>query len=192
MKILENAINKTSFSVIKNNIFSNNFPWYFSNTSYEVSADEKNLDSWSFSHSAFDDDKSYSNITALLEMSFYEILSKINEPIEKLLRIRIGCLTHKNSCVKNIPHVDRHTPHKVGLLYMNTCDGDTALYNKKYDVNSGVSTYQFYKDNQENFQIENLISPEENKIIFFDGLQYHSSSHPTNSFRRIAVNFNYI
>ena len=192
MKIVENALNKKTFHFLKNEIFSKNFPWYFSNTSYDVSADEKTLNVWSYSHTVLYDGMAKSNISLPLEMAFYEILDKANMPVEKILRIRIGCLTHKNSCIENIPHIDNPIPHKVGLLYMNVCDGDTKIYNKSYEADSNLSTYDFYKKYENNFLVEYNSEPVENKMILFDGLKYHSSSHPTNSYRRIAVNFNYI
>ena len=54
-------------------------------------------------------------------------------------------------------HVDHEFDHKVFLLYLNTCKGDTILFNS-HD------------------QIIKTITPEKNKYVIFDGNIRHASS----------------
>ena len=48
-----------------------------------------------------------------------------------------------------------------------------------------------YKIRNEQKETITTFTPEENKLVLFDGLLYHSSSSPTTTDRRIVVNFNY-
>jgi ectoine hydroxylase-related dioxygenase (phytanoyl-CoA dioxygenase family) len=62
--------------------------------------------------------------------------------------------------------------HTTALLYLNDTDGDTYFY-------------------KENGDIDFQVSPKANKVIIFDGDMVHSSSTPTQTQYRIALNFNF-
>jgi hypothetical protein len=82
------------------------------------------------------------------------------------------------------PHVDTDIKHNVGLFYLDTCNGDTCLYDKRY---AGNGNHDY-----ENANIVERVQSIENKFITFPGNLVHSSSVPTDIKRRLAINYNYI
>ena len=120
-------------------------------------------------------------LTQSNDSSFYELLnitaSRIGAYCGKtesdLLRIRGGMLWRDGESKPNSPHTDFPSQfHTTALLYLNDTDGDTYFYKKDGDVD---------------FQV----SPKPNKVIIFDGDMVHSSSSPTKTQYRIALNFNF-
>lgn len=191
LKIIDNAINETSFSFIESHVFSEQFSWMIRRTTHggKVKSNLEDIDGYSFFHLAFADEKRFSEMSSILEMALYEALDKLNQPIEKIHRIIVGCLTHKSSVVKNNIHIDMPFPHKVGLLYLNTCDGDTDIFKTEFDPTNenhleGIVSLS-------DTDIETSITPQRNKFITFSGKKFHRSTHPTNTFRRLVVNYDY-
>ncbi len=191
MKMIHNALPSSIFSNVKSTLEEPFFPWYYvENTAYGSSSDK--LNNGSFFHTAFDLDNGiqknyYSN---LLEFCLMSILDKVGLDIKKLIRIRIGLITISPNVFIHSPHVDIDRPHKVGLLYINDSDGDTIIYNEKYNQSYGENNISYYKNVlKENVSILSRSTPEENKFIMFDGMHYHSSSTPVKTSRRIVVNY---
>lgn len=122
----------------------------------------------------------------------FDVLHNAGIVFKELLRIRLGCSLQNPTPFTEEPHVDFDYPHKVALLYFNSCDGDTVLYNQKFDINSKLSSNEQYIHNKNNFEVFERSTPEENKLFVFDGLYFHSSSVPTNTSKRIVMNINYI
>jgi len=186
---LKNALNKNLFRKIKEEVESDRTPWFFRTTAYNDGSNEKDISNWSYSHLVIDDGEHISYLAPYFESAILEILDKLNVSYEKILRVRIGCITVMPKQYTNLPHIDWKFEHQTGLLYLNEADGDTILYNKSWNGEDFTDTDQVKKLN---LKEETRITPEENKFILFNGLQYHSSSTPTNTFRRIVVNFNII
>jgi hypothetical protein len=178
MNIIENILSKQVFSNLQAKIMSDATPWYFTESTAFVEDNDIILDA-SFNHMVFNE-RPLSPIFDTLMLAFLQCLDKSDQVLEELYRIKIGLITATESNHVHKPHVDFNFQHKTALLYLNTSDGDTIFYN---EMENGRPV--------ENFTVKETVSPEENKFVFFDGLQYHSSSTPTKNKRRIVVNFNY-
>jgi hypothetical protein len=191
LRIVNDAVNKNAFQFIEKHVFSEQFSWMIRKTTQggRVSYSENCVDGFSFFHLAFADEKRYSEISTVLEMALYECTAKLEQPVKQIHRIIIGCLTHKNSVVKNNIHIDMQSPHKVGLLYLNDCDGDTDIF--KTTFNPGDFTHSDGIIDLPDSDIEESITPEKNKFVTFSGKKFHRSTHPTNTFRRLVVNYDY-
>lgn len=187
------AVNRCLFNKTKSVIFSNNFPWYYvATTAYTDYVEQhETLYNGSFYHLAMNNGVKNSEIAHTLEDCFLVAAEKACVPVNKLHRIRIGMIPICPIASINPPHVDMETPHKVGLLYLNNSDGHTYLYDQQYDPNYSKNNSSLYYTEVLNrsMTIKQNILPQENKMIFFDGLTYHSSSAPVNTKRRIAVNY---
>lgn len=183
MICIKNAFPKKIFNDIKSEIESDSFSWFYTPTAYGTDSIK------SFSHMVYDNDNSMSYIHDALNMFIRFGLENHNIDYENLFRIRIGLLTQSKNTIIHEPHVDFDKHHNTGLIYLNDSDGDTILYKQKYII-SNMSSRQ-YKESIK-LDIDKLITPEENKLVIFDGLTYHSSSTPQNSECRIVINFNYI
>ena len=119
----------------------------------------------------------------------YQILDNMTErtgiKVNDLIRIQINLLYQnpsKNYTTDswNSAHVDNADAHKVLLYYINDSDGDTFLFNER----SGTEINAL--------SIQQRVSPKKGRAILFDGDQYHASSNPINSFKRYAINFNFV
>jgi len=190
--VFKGAVPNEMFTNLKAEIFSDGFPWFYTGTTLGERTTPDKF-GYSFFHNAYfyDDNDGYSMIGKKLEECIIEALRYINQPISKMLRIRLGLITVTQDTVVHTPHIDFPFEHKTGLLYLNNCDGDTILYDKKYNTDYDKDEYDQMVRNDPGEPITTF-NPEENKLVLFDGLLYHSSSSPTTSDRRVVVNFNYI
>ena len=187
MKIIDNAVSPTLFKLLENRVGSTDFPWYYVSTSYMGKPGK-----YSWSHLALDDNNRLSGFTDFLETVIIGALDKAEEPITNLHRIRLGLLTATQIPQINDPHIDRDCDHKTGLIYLNNSDGNTILYNEKYDVTSGMASYDYFVNKLEQMiTIKESVESRKNRLLLFNGLHYHSSTTPTNVDRRITINFNY-
>ncbi len=161
---------------------SSTFPWYYSkNTAYDdlrPGETEYNLWDFSFSHNLYSDNEALSFIGKECETLLHKICESCNLKLKEIIRIRAGLITRTPHQITHAAHVDYTYDHHTALFYITTCDAPTIIYNQKYP-NSIVLTEMM------------RISSEENKVVIFDGLQYHSSTSPTNVKQRIVINFNF-
>jgi hypothetical protein len=75
---------------------------------------------------------------------------------------------------------------------LNSCDGNTIIYNEVYDHKSQTSPLDYLNNNlKNNLTVLSEVEPVENRLVLFNGLQYHSSQRPVNSPYRIILNVNY-
>ena len=187
MKTINNNLGPNTFSYIKEKIDNPNFPWYYAKSTANIDTVDPHTLDFSFYHLVYFEEPK-SNIFDPLFTAFLECLDKSNQELKTLLRIRIGLVTPTTQCIIHAPHIDYDMPHKTALLYLNSTDGDTIFYNQFFDASSNINNQEFIKG--KNLEILSKVTPEENKFVMFDGLQFHSSSTPTKE-KRIVVNFNY-
>lgn len=173
---LEPEFFKNKFGILNG---SNNFPWFYSkNTAYEAAIDDQHLWDFSYSHTLFVNDSVGGEIGELCVKMTDEICRTFDLTLEKLIRIRAGMITKTPVSYVHEAHVDYPYEHITALFYLTTCNGPTILYNQKFPNNLLLTEAR-------------RIVPEENKIVLFEGLQYHSSSSQTDTKQRIVINFNF-
>lgn len=82
----------------------------------------------------------------------------------------------------NVPHVDNHNDNYKSLLYyVNDSDGDTFIFNESYkDINLNP---------RRKLTLNRRITPKKGTAILFNSNQYHASSSPNNTERRLVINF---
>jgi hypothetical protein len=190
VNIFDNALSKNIFCNLQNTIFSDGFPWFYSGTTLGNSTAKQDLFNFSFFHNAYYHDTGYSFIGEKIEIVLESFLHSINEEYNKFLRIRLGLIPCTHGSITHLPHIDFPYPHKTGLLYLNSTDGDTVIYEDRYDTNIEKKNFDNFVRSKEH-KILQKVTTYENRIAIFDGLHYHSSSSPTNSDRRIVITFNY-
>lgn len=185
MKIIENALPQELFNKIYDQVADVNTAWYYSETAYPDEGDD--LFNYSYCHVAYLEGEVKSHTCKDIWTAIKHILSNNGEELEELIRIRIGLIpvTETQYCHK--PHVDYEYEHKTGIIYLNECNGPTMFYKEKFDTASEIGA----KDQHKVFTLDKKILPKENKVVLFDGLTYHNSSTPTDTHRRLAINFNY-
>jgi hypothetical protein len=85
-----------------------------------------------------------------------------------------------------LPHVDTTIPHETCIYYINSTDGDTVLFDQKYDP----SLSKHDNDNKKKTE-HSRITPMQGKAVLFDGLRYHASN-PSKTDLRFVLNINYV
>ena len=104
----------------------------------------------------------------------YFAADKIGYDIKEIVQSRSFLLypIHENFLLPHDdPHIDRDDEHMVILYYVNDSEGDTVLFEDD-------KTTEFAR-----------ISPKQGRILIFNGLQYHCSTHPQTKMRCV-INYN--
>jgi len=191
MQIIENVLPEQFFKSLKDQIFDNEFSWYFGKTSNDISGES--IYGCSFSHLAYKDGVSNSCVSYDCRTALIVALSKLDINLTYLSRIRLGLLypTPVKNYV-NVPHIDNTEPHYVGIFYLNDTDADTLIYNEKYNNRSGMSPEEYYnKVLDRKVSVFEKIKCKENSFVMFEGNHYHSSVCPSDVSRRIVINYNF-
>lgn len=166
------------YLLMKQEIFTSNFSWYWNSETVPKNPKDNNLDFVSvpfFSHGILirpKDDSEYS-IFPKTNSHYSDIFNVILDQIFEFNSINFDCVLRINvnltipltGIKKTLPHVDHNFPHKNLLIYLNDSDGDTVLCDDQ-DV------------------VVDSSSPEEDKIVLFEGKHYH---HLPSKDRRIVV-----
>ena len=83
----------------------------------------------------------------------------------------------------NIPHVDQPFPENnswVMIVYLNSSDGDTVLFNERFDNTIKTETTERMR-----------VTPVKGKSLIFKGDIFHASSNPIMNNQRIVMNVNF-
>jgi hypothetical protein len=138
------------------------------------------------------DGKSVSPLGDPLMIAAFSALENSGQNVDQIIRIRLGLHSISPQYFTGGAHVDLPYPHMVGLLYLDDGDGDTQIYNEKYDSSDNADTYQYFQQvHKGQSTIMETSTPEENKLIWFNGLHYHASQSPTTMAKRVVININY-
>lgn len=177
IEITDNFLPTFIFNRVSEMVKKSDFQWNCVPTSYTTDT-----------HSAFVHNVGNyppGEVSELSEVVALYICDKYNMDISQLRIIRYGLAHREHQYTIHTPHIDSTEPHYVGLLYLNDSDGDTILYKQKY-VN-GSNPFR----KLEELDVDKRVTPKPNRLVFFDGRIYHSSSTPTNNQLRYALNFNF-
>lgn len=192
--IIDDYLPYPIFENIRNLVFSQKFPWfYLEDVTHESDLNSKNYSG--FSNLVYDDqDNGPSEYFDLMLPIFLnlKLIDGINP--EHLIRMRYGMYLKTDISERHHPHIDFLSDHNhiVALYYLNDNDGETYIFNEKYDPE--ISSEESYYQNTDNltFTLKNKIKPKENRLLIFNGKLFHASSSPTNVERRVALNINFI
>lgn len=118
------------------------------------------------------------------------VLTETDLNMRRILRMKANYLTQNvdhnfDDMSINFPHLDNYNEHYVLVYYVNDSDGDTILFNEKWekdDKNKDII----------NLTTEARVSPKRGRILLFDGLQYHTSQNPIKYDKRCILNINFI
>ena len=83
------------------------------------------------------------------------------------------------------PHTDRPEPHTVVLYYVCDSDGDTIIYDEKWDGHHRHVDSKITKE----WTIAEKVTPKQGRAVVFDGHHYHTAEQPRYN-NRCVINFN--
>lgn len=95
----------------------------------------------------------------------YFIDDRFKFQLDHLFSISCNLFTNQNRQADHEMHHDMNEPHWVGLYYVNTCNGPTIF---------------------EDFTVDCVA----NRFVLFDGQYLHKSNLPTDTIKRVNINFN--
>ncbi len=188
LTVLDNFLPNQEHLKLQNYMTSQEFPWfYMSNASRAPGSfvPENAMETFAMTHSIHSKEDGMTSFTIDHFAPLLHALEKYNNNTIEIFRVRAGLKTPKNGFTENnynIPHVDYFFSHTTGLYYVNESDGDTWIFDQIFE--------QFPEP--ERFTVRKRISPKANRLVLFDGLQYHTASNPINTDARIIININFL
>jgi hypothetical protein len=188
---LDNFLPRGYEDEIEKQMTSVEFPWYYtSGVSYSweenakfIANDSKIKDTDGFVNRLIIDNQKLSGYGDLIRPLIYFIEDRFRIPVNHIIRAR-AVMIYKNPTFGdfyNVPHVDDMKEHKTLIYYVNDSDGDTVIFNERYDGELNYSKKT----------VEQQVSPRKGRCVLFDGLRYHTGSVPKYN-NRILINLNFV
>ena len=181
---LKNPLTEDYFNYKDYVLSDGNIPWFFKNrTTYfsETYKGDKPIDIGYFSHTLVDrphQEHEYKYAIPKVDSSLFKqsylilksILNYNNITLNVLYRLNLNLTLHQTPS-KSVYHIDLPYPHKIFILYLNTCSGETFVKVKDQELKS---------------------KPKEDKVIVFDGKYKHCQGVPKLDEKRVILVANYI
>lgn len=188
--VVDNFFSPTEYKALKNFLTNPNFDWgYLANVEYgEDAFNQKQILNYGFTSSLYDSGKGkpFNRNPVVNDLFFLNVQRFFH--VTNILRVRVGLQTPLGKKYVHAPHVDFLEPHYTALFYFSTerGSGETHIYDMchdpyKYDTQAPPTDMKSI----------DTVEAVENRVLFFRGDVYHSSSAPEKIKRRIAVNVNF-
>jgi len=190
IRMYPNIIHKNLQEHIKNTLLEKQFPWFFvKDISQEGNPNQKRP---GFSHHYFAENEINSDYFEIIEPIISNTFNKSkttmnNYDRKDIIEARsfLQLPLNKDYIGEGVdtPHIDKRFPHMVFLYYVLDSDGDTIIYENKFN-----------KDNKESQPPKDLkllvrFKPKQGTVVIFDGAHYHTAEQPRHNTRCI-ININ--
>lgn len=173
--LLPSRLNKELYEIFTS---KKDMPWYWGDVIYSSdNKEEEELNLFQFVHTVYDKLNPQSSVFPLVQtiLDFFE--KETNIRVKSICRIKANLTIRKvlsNRQIELLKHPDVEyglDKNYISLIYyVNDSDGDTLIY-----------------DNNGN--IKERISPEQNKLLYFNSTDLHLGLYPIKNKRRIIINF---
>ena len=193
LEVYDNFVSPEYFKQLQEYVTSSNQPWY-----YQSNIDSTSLPDQGFGKHGFAciivrypntfTDSYVSGMLSTLVMNTKKIVG-----CDNILRSRLDLTLHKYGDPAASPHVDTSKPHIASIFYFNNSDGNTVIYNEKYDGEDCDDPAQLIQQNDitHKLTIKKEIEPRQNRLVVFDGLLIHRGHYPCKHDTRILLNSNF-
>jgi len=188
LTIIDNFLPVNEHLKLLNYMTSQEFPWFYMSHASRAPGSfipENAIETFAMTHSIHSKEDGMTSYTIDNFAPFLNALEKHYNNTIEIFRVRAGLKTPKQGFTEqnyNIPHVDYFFPHTTAVYYVNDSDGDTVMFNQEFNT---------FPEPTE-FTIQQRTKPQANRIILFNGLQYHTASNPINTDTRIILNINFL
>lgn len=206
--IIDDVLPKSFYNMIRKTLHSEGFSWHVASetalvTDVSISGFDNGV-SFAKNLYRFDGNGMYeetSKEASLLIAALMTATDAAQVMMNRLFRIRAGLIANTAHKYKfHYPHVDGTFENIAAVMYFSDCDAPIRIYNEVYDnsfdkLGSDRSdSTMICLDKKYNFKLttKTEVPCRENRIVFFNGRAYHSSSIPTDTTQRIAINYNFI
>ena len=185
MLVIDDFLPDADFKTMQNELLGDNFPWYFLpkvSRHPGTYMPPGSTETYGWFNNFYSKEDGFDSVTMdIIQPLLDKIVSHENA---EFIRIRASLKTQLKGFTENdynLPHVDYDYPHKSIIYYLNESDGDTWMFNEKFT--------KFPEPDK--FTVKDRITPKPNRLLVFDGLDYHTASNPINSTTRFIININY-
>lgn len=172
-QVIDNFLSYRDFKNLRDSIIDNiDFAWFINNNVTTSDYKEENqIDyhnqnwNWYLTHTLYlhaPYSTYYNMVNELFAQKFNDI-----DMFKTWMRIKANFYPHTEKVKEHQKHYDYPFPHKAAVFSLNTCDGFTRMANG------------------------DKIDSVENRIVIFDGSEYHNSSTTSNCKQRVNINFNW-
>ena len=190
LEVIDDVISKDYADYIHSLISEENFPWYYKKnivTHHYENVDE-NING--FMHQLYENRKSVSPYFNSLYPLILNISEKSGIKFNMLDRMRFNFVqgNFKSKLLHHMPHIDNYVPHLVAIYYVNSCDGDTVIFNEFLESPDLESDEAMIADN--NWTEKLIVTPKKGRMVVFDGRYYHASSYTKLQPYRCVINSN--
>lgn len=189
MNIIEhiNLVPQSYAKDIEYELSSSLFPWYYNPSTVDISYDTSDINiipTSQYTHQIYAPSIQPSYLYQFVKPIVYFIEDKLSLKVKGVDRIKANALERiPNYTLKNYnpPHWDSDPKTQSNRLscvyYVNTADGDTRIFNKKYP------------DSLLNASILDQFEPKKGYATLFNSDYWHCGSNPILNNRRIVLNF---
>jgi len=201
--ILKNPLTK-NYSDLKEIIFGPNMSWLYQKETLDHMVDR--LDDYQdvplYYHNVLqrpetkDEYLNVNNTESRIRSGVYDrfkvVLDEIfvanNITVKNYYRIGVNSCCNVNKPTRSPIHVDHPFPHNQLLIYLTDSSATTNIYSEKFICDSSdsknIKFFNSYHFGGEKKEMMLKIFPNEDRIVTFDGLYYHSYDYPLNDEKR--------
>ena len=185
LEVFDDIIDKSLQEKIKSTLI-NDLPWYFIND--VTSNDSENQGRPGFFHLFSENYKSNSDFNWISNEIVSKVILKFQLKITQIIQSRtffqlpLSLQYLKNDTVDNA-HVDLSSPHLVVLYYVIDSDGDTIIYDKKWEKGKE----HLNSEKTAKLLIKKRVTPKQGRLVVFDGRYWHTAEQPKYN-KRCVIN----
>lgn len=195
LRIIDDFLDPDDFKQLSDFVLGEKFPWFFiENVSIdprdlELIKDPLALETSGFNHASFDREWNVESFTYNNLVPFFNKLkTEFGFTHKHLIRARLSMKFQKDNFTSdnyNMPHVDYFFPHETLIFYLNDTDGDTRIFDQWHTYSETERPMP-----PENFTTQTRVTPKANRLVWINGLQYHTASNPIQGSKRVILNIN--
>ena len=183
IEVFDDIIDKSLQEKIKLTLMDD-LPWYF--IPDVTSSDSENQGRPGFLHLFCDNFKENSEYFSMIQPIIDYTAGKLKLKLPRIIKSRAFLqmpLSLKDYTVDNA-HVDDNRPHIVFLYYAIDSDGDTIIYDKKWEK----GTQNMSSEETAKLLIKKKITPKQGRVVVFDGRYWHTAEQPKHNNRCVINN----
>ena len=190
IEVIDNFAPQDYFELIQNHVLSWNQNWYYQENITAGVFGKSGLGKHGFNCHIVQNPNEFLDtyIAGLLT----DLLVKMKDGIgcQNIVRSRLDMTVYTPGGMRCDPHVDSSDPHVSTIFYMNDSDGNTVIYNEKFDVETNI-TKQFINIDESKLTVQKEIEPKANRLLIFDGHYLHTGHTPAHHNNRVLLNSNF-
>lgn len=180
IEVVDNFAPQDYFELIQNHVLSSDQQWYYQSNISVLG--RKSLGKHGFNcHVVLDGQMVASYEAGLLT----DLLNKMKIGIgcKNILRSRLDMTVYTPGGMRCDPHVDSIKPHVATIFYLNDSDGNTVIFNEKFDESTKIT--------ESELTVQKEIEPKSNRLVIFDGHYIHTGHVPAHHNNRVILNSNF-